>query len=190
MRRRTLKPQKHLLFTAISCAVASLAIGVSGTLAFFTSTQETETAVTMGTVKLTESIDSTTFQYFSYGSEEAKTAFASGGTASLGKDGSLSIADMCPGDKFTFDAKLTNESTIAIQYRVTLKKKDGSEVTPFVLEGDSAEGKMEKTENEKTLHLSISLPKEVSDPTLMGQKVVFVLKTEAIQGNVSFEEAA
>ena len=190
--KRKFTPKKRKLIPALTLALASLTLGVGGTVAYFTSTQETKTAVTLGTVKLTGTIDNTTFQYYSYGSEDARTSFASGGTANLGDDGSLSLTGMTPGDKFTFDVNLKNESTIAINYRVTLKKKDGSEADPFVLEGEESSGSLTTEEKKEKITLSISLPKEVeetADTPLMGQKILFTLKVEAIQGNVTFEDA-
>ncbi|MDD6240200.1 MAG: SipW-dependent-type signal peptide-containing protein [Eubacteriales bacterium] len=187
--KRNKPPRKQFLIPALTLTLASLALGIGGTAAYFTSVQKNEATVTLGTVKLTNQIESSTFQYYSFGSEEPQTSFASGGTASLAQDGSLSLTNMCPGDKFAFDSVLKNSSTMNINYRVSLAKKDGSDPSPFVLEGDSASGTMTTDEKEKTLHLSIALPGEVEDTALMGQQVVFVLKVEAIQGNVSFEEA-
>jgi predicted ribosomally synthesized peptide with SipW-like signal peptide len=189
--KRSLHPKRRKLIPALTLALASLTLGVGGTLAYFTSTQESETAVTLGTVKLNGTIDNTTFQYYSYGSEDARTSFACGGTASLGDDGTLSLSTMVPGDKFTFDVNLKNESTIAINYRVTLTKKDGSDASPFVLEGDS-KGTLTPEDKNETVSLSISLPKETEETEtlpLMGKKIVFLLKIEAIQGNVTFEDA-
>ncbi len=181
--------RKHILPIVLSLSIGLCAIGagVGGTIAYFTSEQNTNLKVKTGKVNLTGSIDNTSFRYYSDDVEQ-ENGFALGGTASLtSTDGSLSVTSMCPGDKLTFDLVLHNSSSVKINYRVSLSKEDGSDVAPFVLEGGE-EASLAVSETEKTLPLAISFPASSEGDDLMDITVDFLIKIQAIQGNESVDK--
>lgn len=182
-----MKKKTKFLVPLISLALVQAgAIGVS--IAYFTASANVTATVHMASVEIAAEVDADSFQYSSLGVAQTG-GFELGGVATVDSSGNINVTQMAPGDKLTFDVTLKNTSTIAINYKATLAATVGSGTdysSYFTLAGD-AEGSLATTDTEKTVTMSIELPAEVEEASLMDQEVTFTITFEAIQGNASLD---
>ena len=126
------KKQKSSIILASLASIAVAGSLIAGsTYALFTSESKTNIAVTSGTVdveatiselKTYSGVDLTGDPETDTISETAEAGkFTNGGTATY-TDGTLTLDKMTPGDKVTFNIKITNNSNVAAKYRTVVKK--------------------------------------------------------------------
>jgi len=112
--------KKIALLSSIVTILLCLSLIAGSTFALFTSTSKVNVAVTAGNVDVVASIDQT-LKTWSLGQTEADATngtFVNGGTAVVNNEGELVISRMTPGDVVKFTINVTNNSNVAIQYRV------------------------------------------------------------------------
>ena len=136
MKKRT---KISLVLSSAAAILLAGSIMAGGTYALFTSESKTNIAVSSGKVSVTATVeDLQTYsgkdltgdvetdkdRIFETNSDELggdNGKFAIGGTATY-TDGTLTLDKMTPGDKVTFNIKITNNSNVAAKYRTVVKK--------------------------------------------------------------------
>ena len=112
--------KKKVLVSSLLTIALCLSLIAGSTYALFTSQTKVDVAVTSGKVDVTAAIDST-LKTWSLGETEANNrggSFANGGTATIDSQGQLVISRMTPGDVVKFTIQVTNNSNVAVKYRV------------------------------------------------------------------------
>lgn len=158
--QNTTQNKKKIVFTTVLTIVLCFALVIGGTVAIFSSKAGMTTVTTAGQVKITAAQKN--FQTYSgewSASENAYVdkatgsvgssvgTFSQGGTASWA-DSTLTITNMVPMDKVTFDIDVNNSSNVSIKYQL----------------GFSVEG----AELVKGLSISISIGENVNDIIVLG----------------------
>ncbi len=123
-----MKKKKVILSSILSLALC-LSLIVGGTFALFTSESKTNVAITSGKVEVVATIENLAVHSPTAIAEDgtivddtnaaANGVFANGGTATI-EDATLTLDKMTPGDEVTFDIRIENNSTVAVQYRTLL----------------------------------------------------------------------
>ena len=111
--------KKKFLLSSICTILLCVCLISGATFALFTSETKTNITVQSGTVEVESTVSN--LKTFSMDVEQAAGVFENGGTASL-VDGKLVLDKVAPGDKATFSLTIVNNSNIAIQYRVLVRK--------------------------------------------------------------------
>ena len=195
-------------------AVMSIALCVSliagATFAIFTSKAEVNIAVSSGKVNVTasvenlklyslENIDMTTYD----GTETDRTAngnFINEGVATLNGN-ELVLDRMTPGDRVTFQIKLTNNSNVKVLYRYSysIEKADGKTEAEAKKFYSALKFKLGEVETQKyakyytvwhefvgtepeILDVEVKLPAEANDD-FQNSACKIAFKVEAVQGN-------
>lgn len=219
--------KKKALISSILTIAVCVSLIAGATFALFTSESQVNVAVTAGKVDVQAMILNDTMQLFSaladptadpnaegtlidengatyiYKDRTKEATFTNGGTATI-VGNTLNLDKITPGDKVTFNIKITNRSNIAVQYRVRVACTYGADLfyglnfkvndTDFskVLSHTSAWKPLEAVENgEKEIDnvtVSVDLPIDAGnryqDKTC---KIVYVV--EAVQGNAATSPA-
>ncbi len=113
-----------VLATSIASIAMCASIAVGGTFALFTDESEVNIAVTSGKVKMNALVDTQSVALTSLGEEMTGTTWANGGFASV-SGGEVTLTNVTPGDKITFNIGITNESTVNVQYRTVVSCVEG-----------------------------------------------------------------
>lgn len=123
--------KKKILLSSVLTIVICLCLITGATFALFTSTSVVNVAVTAGQVKVVAEIEDS-LKTWSLGQTEADArtdgSFVNGGLADINDAGELVIERMTPGDVVKFTIKVTNESDVAIKYRVKATSTIGDTV--------------------------------------------------------------
>lgn len=204
------KKTKIIASSAMAIALcASVATG--GTFALFTSETKMNVAVTSATVNVTATADNLKlysrdgvivkddFTIVNSGSYQDRTtygSFANGGTATLSGD-TLTITNITPGDKVTFDLVITNNSNIVVKYQTKLKEvsdngliegldisfeKDGTSSSFIAPTLSSSWDTFTAQGDVKTITVTIELPVEEGNGYQEKEcEIAFTVK--AVQGN-------
>ena len=219
--------KKKALISSILTIAVCVSLIAGATFALFTSESQVNVAVTAGKVDVQAMILNDTMQLFSaladptadpnaegtlidengatyiYKDRTKEATFTNGGTATI-VGNTLNLDKVTPGDKVTFNIKITNRSNIAVQYRVRVACTYGADLfyglnfkvndTDFskVLSHTSAWKPLEAVESgEKEIDnvtVSVDLPIDAGnryqDKTC---KIVYVV--EAVQGNAATSPA-
>ncbi len=178
---------KKLLLSAIATATLFGVGAIGGTVAFFTSSTTHNITATTAKVNLTSEIKADTLKTYSLGVEQEAGKFENvGSTAEIDSNGVLTLNNVAPGDKATFDVVLSNSSTIEIRYsaKIAVVDENGDPVAshPFVVTG-AKEGRLLPTVSEETINVGIELPDTVTGDELEGVTYIVKLTIDAIQAN-------
>ena len=201
--------KKKVLLSSIATIALCLCLIAGSTFALFTSKSEVNIAVTAGKVDMVAGIAITKLESVkrdvngtivdekgnTYSYEDVSPNFTNGGTAKV--DGSvLTLEQVTPGDKVTFEISGTNNSNVTIQYRVKIACESdeglmsGLKVT---IDDESVTGFASYVTAWKTLTVGTNIaPVEVSIELPVSAGNDFQNKTaklsvlvEAVQGNAS-----
>ena len=118
--------KKNRIITSILTIVLCVSLVIGSTYALFTSEDKINISVTAGKLEVYASLsDITTISM----SEETNPqgTFNNGGTA-VYENGVLTINDITPGDKVTFNVNIDNYSNIFVKYRLVLVITDTDDV--------------------------------------------------------------
>lgn len=191
--------KKTKIFSSLLTIILCLSLIAGSTYALFTSEDQVNIAVTSGKVNVVATILDTAMKTFSLGTEQAAGKFANGGTAvfATNEEGEkvLTLDKMTPGDKVTFSIQITNNSNVAMKYRVVWAV-DGvlSEVLTATAGGTKIEdGKSAWTswpvpaaedgsDKVKTIDVVIELPADTNND-YQEKTATIVFTVEATQGN-------
>ena len=184
--------KKKTILSSIFTIVLCLSLIAGSTYALFTSQDEINIAVNAAKVEVTADIDKESFKLFSMDQQMQGASFENGGTASFNETtGDLTLTNITPGDKVTFEIDVVNHSNVTVQYRLTWnvsgdladalvatvgeekKSMDKASTTWSLWEGEN---------NTLTIPVSIELPIE-KDDTYQDKRATISFKVEAIQGN-------
>lgn len=207
--------KKALVASCVTIALSASLIAGS-TFALFTSDSTTNIAVTSGKVDVVASIGNVkTYSYNQDGSKQELKSDAPNengeyefiyGTATYdAKENYFAINNVVPGDKITFDVKITNKSTVNVKYSVNVAPVVTSEengapyseelfnaLTKTYTGYDSVAGwtewKVTDEVKEKTISVSIELPYDYDDfsneeDSIQGKSCGLAFTVEAVQGN-------
>ncbi len=183
--------KKNALISSILTIALCVSLIAGSTFALFTGKDSIDVSVSSARVDVSAVVAD--LKLFSFEREQANGTFENRGTATYDEEsGKLTMQNVAPGDKVTFNIKVTNTSTIDVQYRVRwsvngelmdalIAKADGNKlennVTPW------QEWKIPAGGSEtKTIPVSVELPGEITNIYQeMSAEMTFVV--EAIQGN-------
>lgn len=118
-----------LIITSVMTIAVCLSLIAGSTFAYFTSNADTGVAVTSARVNVTAEIKQDTLKLSSLNVEQKDdqgnyvNSFENGGTATWTNNGELELNLIAPGDKAEFTIEVTNNSNIAIKYKVTMDVK-------------------------------------------------------------------
>ncbi len=180
--------KKTILSSLLTIALC-LGLIAGSTYALFTSEDAVNIAVTSGKVKVTATVAN--LATFSMGEATAIAGkFANGGTAAINTDNDvLTLTNITPGDKVTFDINVVNDSNVSILYSL-IWKVDGTLGEALKATADGAKIQNNRTawakwegETTKTIKVSVELP---TDYTVQGGSASITFAVEAYQGNTSF----
>ena len=180
---------KRLISSILTIALCVSMIAGS-TFALFTSNDSVDVSVKAAKVNITANVENIALSSMGVASADGKT-FANGGTAEYDPEsGKFTLTSVAPGDKVTFDIKLTNNSDIAIQYRVKWTVEGGllgalvATVDDVALKSVVSEWSAWTTTDSatKTLRVSLELPVEADD-TFQEKSATVAFVVEAVQGN-------
>ncbi len=198
---------KKSIVSSILSLTMCASVMTGATVALFTSENSANIAVTSGKVAVTAAVNSESLTLYSpteinsigvvTDADNAATedGFANGGTASI-EEGNLTLSNVVPGDKATFQIVLTNDSTVLVKYRTVVSMVDdnglfdGLEVTM----GSSYDGSetysewssLTVAEKTKVVNCSVELP--VLESALEENSCTIAFTVEAVQGNVTTYE--
>ena len=174
---------------SIVALVVCLVIVTGSTFSLFTSEDQNDISINAAKVDLLATIDTASRVLYSKGIAQPADKFENGGTADF-TDSVLTLENVTPGDKVTFNIDLTNSSTIDIQYRITwtcsgvlgealVVTADDVDITTLVPEWTPWP---EEAEDEKTIAMVVELPIETGND-YKGQKCDINFYVEAVQSN-------
>lgn len=183
--------KRKTLISSILTIALCLSLIAGSTYALFTSQDEVNIAVNAAKVEVTADIDQESLKLFSMDKAITGSIFENGGSASFSETtGDLTLTNITPGDKVTFEIDVVNGSNVAIQYRLTwnvtgdladaLVATVGEEAV--ALNEPSTSWKLWENGDSITLPVSIELPVTTVD-TYQEKGVTISFKVEAIQGN-------
>ena len=162
---------------------ALLAAGaVGGTIAYFTTSNQTDVNVTSGKISVSSVVSD--LATYSLGVAQPAGTFENGGTAVL-NDHVLTLDKLTPGDKATFKISVKNESNVRIKYRVAFSKSgDLADALVAEVNGGASEWtKLEVGSADIDLEASIEMPITTGIEFNDKQGSVTIL-VEAVQGNM------
>ena len=178
--------KNKIILSSILTIALCLSMIAGSTFALFTSESKVDIAVTSGKVEVSATIGG--LETSSMGVAQAAGTFANGGSATL-SGGTLTLANVTPGDMATFVITATNSSTVSVRYRFTWSISgelapyltatvDGNAIvnnsTPYAIwEGDST----------KSFNVAVELPATVGNEA-QGKTADISFRVEAVQGNV------
>ena len=191
--------KKKTIVSSLLTIVLCLSLIAGSTYALFTSEDEINIAVASGKVNVVATILEDGMKTYSLDEEQAAGKFANGGIADFAiteEDGKvLTLDKMTPGDKVVFAIEITNNSNVAMKYRVAwdvsgelapaLKATAGGDKiengasawTPWAI--PVAEDGSDKA---KTIEVVVELPAETGNEYQdKSAKIAFTV--EAVQGN-------
>ena len=189
--------KKRILASSIVSILICLSLIAGSTFALFTSESKVNIAITSGKVDVVASIDG--LELYSMERACANNTFENGGTATI--DGNnLALTNVSAGDKAIVTIGFTNNSSIAVKYRLTteingeladdlvVSTVDSSNAYTAIF-GQTEWEKLEVGETVDSLKVAVELPVDageeaegITTPTNIS------ISIEAVQGNVSFAD--
>ena len=185
---------KTFLGAVLSIALcASLIAGA--TFAIFTSESKVNIAVTSGTVKVTATVSDLNATSPEKITSEGTVAggyvagFTNGGSADYNGN-EITLTNVTPGDKVTFNITVKNESTVKVQYRTRVVASEDNglfgalkiKIGDYTGMGISAWEALEVNSADKVLACEIELPTTAADE-YQGKACKIAFTVEAVQGN-------
>jgi len=183
--------KKNALISSILTIALCVSLIAGSTFALFTSEDSINVAVTAAKVKVSATVDN--LQTYSMDALQSAGSFENGGTAAYDEaTGKLTLTNVAPGDKVTFDIEIENTSNIKIQYRVTqvitgaLKDALVSTVDGQPLVSSTSGWTVwdipQSGSETKTLTVSLELPADAGDEYQEADaEITFIV--EAVQSN-------
>ena len=183
--------KKKALISSILTIAICLSLIAGSTFALFTSESAVNVAITSGTVDVKAEIVTDSLVTTSMGvASQTNGVFANGGIASFDKTAKLDLTNVTPGDKATFDIKVTNNSNVDVQYRVKWDV-DGELYEALVATADdetlvdnTTEWAAWKTTDDKvkTIKVAVELPVGTGND-FQNKTASIAFTVEAVQGN-------
>ena len=193
--------KRNVIVSAFMAIALCMIIVAGATFALFTSNSSVNIAVTSGNVEVVATasglkvysptaVSETEIVDDKNAVDEDGGKFVNGGTATLSDD-TVTLTDMTPGDKVTFEIAVENKSTVAVKYRTVIEAKDEGLLAALKIKiaGKSTVGAtawkelaantaIEGVEKACEIELPVTAGKE-----FINKKCVLTFKVEAVQGN-------
>ena len=171
--------KKKIIISSILTIAMCLSLIAGSTFALFTS--KSEVNATIGSAKVDIDVEASDLVYKSTLGETLGNAKLDGNE--------ITLTNLVPGDYVTFTLTVTNNSTVAVNYRalINVVTDDGLyEALDITYDGEfvSAWTKLDNAGEVNEVEVTISLPEEVSDAKYMGKTCTLQYFVEAVQGNV------
>ena len=182
----------------IPAALSMLACGgiVAGTYAIFAKESKVNIAVTTGNIDVVASVDGeltkTHKEANSSGEYEEKDGLYSGDATLDEAKQELTLNNMLPMDKVSFNIKIKNNSTVVVKYRTIVKIEEDnglSKVLEIKVDGDTFTRKattkyqeLAVNSDDKIVNVSIEIP-ESAGTKYMNKTCKISYTVEAVQGN-------
>lgn len=195
--------KKKILLSSILTIALCFSLLTGATFALFTSEDKVNIAVTSGTVEAVATIEN--LETWSLEDDKAAAGrtdgtFTQGGTAAIsGKE--LTLTNVIPGDKVSFDVKIENKSNVAILYSfVWATKEDGLALMSGMnvtingvnygplKEYNSAWTALRAEEVVAPIKVELELPKEAGNE-YQGLKTGATITVKFVQGNAGYTDA-
>ncbi len=201
-RKKERRMKKKIILSSFLTIALCFSLLAGATFALFTSEDKVDIAITSGKVEMQASVENLE----TWSLEDDKTlsgrtdgTFSQGGTATF-VEGVLTLANVIPGDKVSFNVTGINNSTVNVQYRVKVKCVDGEKLMSELVLGingkeyttllsyTSAWATLEKGQKMDDLAVTVELPANVGDEyqNLTTSLIVII---EAVQGNAGYTDA-
>ncbi len=197
--------KKKLIISCILSLIMCASLLTGATYALFTSEDTTNIAITSGEIDVKANIENlvltspTAIDASGNVTDDTNAAiggrFANGGTAAINGD-TLTISNIMPGDKATFDIRITNKSNVIVQYRTktSVNQNDGLFESLDVRIGSSYDGSLQYSEwdtlvvgsQDEVINCSVELP-TTAQSVYMGKTCAITFIVEAVQGNTVVE---
>ena len=205
------KTKSSIILTSLGAIALAGSLMAGATYALFTSESKTNIAVTSGKVDVKATIENLktysgvdlTGDPETDASKIVETAtngeFTNGGKATIDGE-NLKLENMTPGDKVTFDIKVTNNSNVKIKYRTCVSSSNDTGLFSGlnVSIGDekfygftvkSSLKDLSEAGVAETIHVEVSLPSDAEN-TYQDKACEMKFAVEAYQSNAKVEEAA
>ena len=203
--------KKKVLFSSIMTIALCLSLVAGSTFALFTSQSRVDVAVTSGKVDVVASVDGEISYTSSLGTVLPQSS------ATLAEDSNtITISNMVPGDTITFNIRITNNSTVDVNYRTRFGQQNGTgsdllkalKIQVEHVAEDAAEdepataslmrgansvvtpyGKLEPGSDDMLLKVTITMPEDVAAEKYEGVTCTLIYMVEAVQANARFNDA-
>lgn len=180
--------KKKVILSSILTIALCLCLIAGSTFALFTSETKTDVAITAATVKLTATIENLEYDSVLVGGKlDQSNAVANGNV--------IDVQYMVPGDYFTFDIVIDNESNVQVDYKALLSLvEDGGLWGGLVVSYEvyTANGQIQNLDptayaaldpnEDVTVHVTVSFPQDRGNG-YQETGCRFAVNVEAIQGN-------
>ena len=203
--------KKKVLLSSISTIALCMSLIAGSTFALFTSQSQVNVAVTSGNVDVVASVDGEIRYTSSLG-----TVLPQSGATLAEDSNTITISNMVPGDTITFNIRITNNSTVDVNYRTRFGQQNGTgsdllkalKIQVEHVAEDAAEdepataslmrgansvvtpyGKLEPGSDDMLLKVTITMPKEVAAEKYEGVTCTLIYMVEAVQANAKFNDA-
>ena len=187
------------LGTSIAVLLICLVLVTGSTFSLFTSNSKVDISVTSGTVDVDAIINESTLKTWSRGEteEEARTdgTFANDGSLATIEDGKLVLTNITPGDNTKVTVDVTNNSSVAVAYRLVLtingELADALDITIKTPAGDFEYGytkwiTVDAGEEIGDIDVKVSFPEAENDNDYQGLECSISFVLEAVQSNGDF----
>lgn len=191
--------KKKVLLSSVLTIALCLSLIAGSTFALFTSECKVNVAVTSGKVDVVANIDEDSLELYSPSgiklndgsiTDEENAAkdgkFANNGTAILDEKG-ITLTNITPGDKVSFNIKITNNSNIAVKYRTKITW-EGDETLFYGLKFNIGGQKTASAtawsvlEEDQVVECSVELP-TTADNDYQEKSCTLIFTVEAVQSN-------
>ncbi len=188
---------KKVILSSILSLLLCLSLIAGGTFALFTSTANTNIAITSGNVEVLAWIDN--IETATLGDVRTDKTFALGGSASYNAAANkLTVDKIAPGDSVKFDVNIENKSNINVSYRVkvafvgelqnalvaNIKLPGDDSTTALTAANVSTKWKQFDETNKVVLPMNVELPVGVGSD-YMNESAEIIVTVEAVQGNAT-----
>ena len=188
--------KKKALLSSILTIALCISLIAGSTFALFTSTSDVNISVTSGKVDVVATVDQNSIELYSMDVEQQNN-FENGGTATFTDTAKLALKNITPGDKATFDIVITNNSTVAVQYKITwsvdgklaqalVATVDGETLTSNTSDWMKWEAPINEADKTRKVSISIELPITVGND-YQEQSAEISFNVVAVQGNGTSE---
>ncbi len=182
-----MKKKTKIILSSLMTIAMSASFIAGGTYALFTDEAPVNISVTSGKVDVVATVENYEYSY-----DDRLTGANADIKITENEDGTYAVENMLPGDKIDFDVKVTNDSTVAIQYQVNvIVEGELSEA----LETEISKGTQVLAQNEKTpwtylkageqiedISVNVQLPMETTS-VYQTKTATIAIIVSAVQGN-------
>lgn len=203
--------KRNIVVSALLAIVLCVSLVAGATYALFTSQSSINVAVSSGKVDVVASVDQSSIELYSPESisasgdfdaeinaaDNVNGRFANGGTAVVG-DTTITLTNITPGDKISFNINIKNNSNVTVKYRTILacESNDGLfaglnvKINDIEYTGETHiynYATLSAGSGDYVIPVSIELPSTAGN-VYQGKSIKISYTVEAVQGNAETED--